>query len=238
MIKTPPGRHAGAVFAAVLNQVGYTGGVVVLAAALVATFPSHSLATTDAWTGGSANTSNWNDAGNWSPGTPLNGDGLLFGSSNVRTTNSDNIASLSVTDITFSAAAAAFTTDVANGAALTLTGTGIVNNSSNIQTLINDEGVSGGLTTFNNSATAANLHVTNTGTTTGSGHVAGNTIFNDTSTADTATISDLGGTANGSVAGGTIFNGTSTAGTATIINTQGTVAGSSPGNVGSEVDSS
>src|ERR1043166_8687651 len=154
---------------------------------------------TESWTGGSGTTSNWNDATNWSMAIPANGDALIFGSPNARTTNFDDNASLSVTDNTFSASAAAYTLHITNGAMLTLTGTGIVNNSSNAQTIINDEGTSGGGITFSNSSIAANLNITNIGTTTSSGHSGGSAIFSDSANASTATITNNGGTANGSV---------------------------------------
>lgn len=65
--------------------------VVVLGAALLGVTHSAEAATTRTWTGNGA-TSNWTDAGNWSPGLPVAGDDLVFPAVANRKSNNNNFA--------------------------------------------------------------------------------------------------------------------------------------------------
>src|SRR5690242_18701759 len=66
-------------------------------------WPPTAGAATDTWTGGSATTANWNDAGNWNGGTgnapPQTGDALVFDTANRTTNTNDFTAGLNVAGI-------------------------------------------------------------------------------------------------------------------------------------------
>ncbi len=78
-----------------------------LLAAALATLSA--AAATNTWVGNTD--ANWNTAANWSPSaTPANGDSLVFGASgSAGTTLNNNLASLTVNQITFNSGASSFT---------------------------------------------------------------------------------------------------------------------------------
>jgi len=90
------------------------------------------------WTG--AVDANWSTATsptNWNPNIPANNDSLVFDDTGANPTNTDDLAGLSVSGVTFNGAVNAFTLNPATGVSLTLTGgaTAMVNNSSQTQTV-------------------------------------------------------------------------------------------------------
>ena len=88
-------------------------------------------ASVDTWIG--TTSGSWADATNWQPGTaPASGDDLLFSNQGTAATTSNDIASLSVANITFDSTAQAYTLNGPNVVTLTAN---VTNASSNLQTL-------------------------------------------------------------------------------------------------------
>jgi outer membrane autotransporter protein len=112
-------------------------------------------------------------------------------------------ANISVNAINFGANAGAFTLLNSGSQTIDIFGAGITNNSANTQTISNSG--AGRVTSFHNSATAANATISNSG-------MFSATNFLDSATAANATINNSGSTAT------TRFNGTATAANATITN--------------------
>ena len=184
-----------------------------------------------------ATSDNWSDSANWS-GVP----DLVFGSSNLRTTNVDDILSLTANSLQFTGVAPAFTIHVGSNSDLIFSGPGVTDNSTNQQTLINDsegstqfthssavagltirnsggtdDGSSGGETFLFNTSTAGNAIITNDGAA-GRRTSAGETLFYDTASAGSAIITNNGATSPNVGGGVAYFDGSSTAGDAMIIN--------------------
>ena len=116
--------------------------LVLVGSLMAAVVAAPSRAATDTWTGSGA-TANWNVAGNWTPGIPVNGDALLFDGSTSKNTNNNDISNLTTTGIRFGTTAAPYTlngnaihlgwtTEPAPGTGITHIGD-IVNESANIQ---------------------------------------------------------------------------------------------------------
>jgi len=112
------------------------------------------------WSGGGANTS-WSTTANWSGGTaPTTGNDLRFNNS-TRTTNVNNIGSLSIGTITFASPAGAFTI---SGSAINLGS--ITNTSANTQTL------SLGVIQSTSGTYDASSNITLSGSLSGSGNIS------------------------------------------------------------------
>ncbi len=212
------------------SAIGYystrAGGVAAVAVFLIAMHPSTLPAAADSWTGASATTADWSDAANWSSGVPTRGDDLVFGQFNDRTTNLDDLGvgfrqQLIIEKLTFTPGAASFTIHITDSATLALRGAGIENNSGQTQTIVNDPL---GRTRFDNSATAADLHVVNS--VHPEGFDPGVTFFFDSSTAARATITNAGSVSRFTGGGDTIFEDMSSAGRANILNGGGAVKNS------------
>jgi len=183
------------------------------------------------WTGNDPNSSTWNQVDNWSA-VPQTGDDLVFGTTDNRTTNVDNVQ-LSLASLSFADSAPAFAIHIEQ--ALTITGTGITDSSANVvQSLVVDSGnqtIAPGFLTITNSASVGVhedvdgvLQITNTGAT-GSNPLSGNVVFQGSGGAGRVTIDNLGNVDNPSAAPATIhFSGSSTAGDSTITNEGGTVS--------------
>lgn len=207
--------------AAQFATIARGGRVAAVASLLLAGQTLGLSAVIDTWTGGSTVSANWSDPANWSSGRPEGGD-LVFGPFNQRTTNFDDLGvgfnqQLAIKSLTFTPGAASFTIHVTDSAKLVLRGAGIANNSGQAQTL-----VSLGRTRFENSATAADLHIENS--VHPEGFDPGLTFFFDSSTAAGATITNAGSVRRNTGGGDTFFNDASTAGSANIVNEGGKVA--------------
>jgi len=183
----------------------------------------------------------WNTAANWTPTTVPNGsaDTATFGLSN--TTDVSLSANMQVNSITFTPAATSSYTITANpGFTLTISGAGITNNSGTTQNFVTAVDGAGNLgqIVFTNSATAGNstIFMNSGGVAPGaSGAAGGRTDFLDTSTAGSATITNLSGATGDTHGGLTAFGGSSTAGSATITN-YGEAASDLPGGSAGETD--
>ena len=205
---------------------GYIPWALIISVFGLTAAPLH--AQTDGWTGGGA-TDLWSDGGNWGSDLPQSGDNLVFDtvSPGFFTTSEDDAAP-ALNSITFTAAAPAYTLSVKTGGSgynantLTLTGTGITNNSTTTQTIItagattvSGNSARGGVLNLTNNATLGNVFITNQGGQ--SNNVGyGETVFDNQSSAGTATIVCAAGPGSGDFGGLVHFNDTSTAGNATF----------------------
>jgi autotransporter-associated beta strand protein len=204
-----------------MNKISLSS--VLVACILLPTSPA--IAGSSVWQS-SPPTNDWDTASNWTPATVPNG------SADTATFNTSSTAMISISantqvnSFTFNGNASAFTITATPDLALTISGVGITNNSGltqNFVTAVNGAG-SFGTIRFQNNATAGSMtSFTNNGSTV-SGADGGRTIFNDSSTAGSATITnnDPGGAPNNGMGGWTFFNNSSNAGTATITNSGGT----------------
>ncbi len=149
------------------------------------------------WSGGGANTS-WNTTANWSGGTaPTTGNDLLFNNS-TRTTNVNNIGSLSIGTITFANPAGAFTI---SGSAINLGS--ITNTSANTQTL------SLGVIQSTSGTYNASSNITLSGSLFGSGNI---------SKTGAGTLALNGASKSGYTGTVTVSNGTLSIGTSGMLN--------------------
>lgn len=207
---------------------GFSTSLAVQFLTLAAIATSWAGGNTITWTGNSASTSVWSDAGNWSPGIPANGDDVLF-IGNFKMTPTDDIPSLSLTQLIFPANAFRdFVIHVSPGGTLAFSGAGTQNNSAFTQTFNVDAGsgaTNGGLLNFINNASAGNVHFITSGSNAATG-LGGTLQFDDQSTAGTADITNEGGGNSGNGTGHTIFNDTATAGSSMIHNLGGTTSNS------------
>ena len=141
------------------------------------------------WTG--ANSANWNDAGNWTPGLPGTGDALIFDTSGQTAPNND-LTDLLLGGITFTPTGAQF---VLGGNAITMDTALVVNSNTVLQTITMPLVLTNAVT-FN--------PVSNLDTTVGDIEVAG-------AVSGTGSLTKNGGgtltLANGSYTGGTWING-------------------------------
>jgi autotransporter-associated beta strand protein len=163
----------------------------------------------------------WNTANNWDPATVPNAPGATatFGFTTTVTTTSILLpTSVQLGALSFNADATVpyrFT----NAATLTLSGGGIANNSGGYNEYF--ENLDGAAITFNNSASAGLFTVFTNDGAASSGAGVGALNFDNTSSADTATIINLAGAVTGAAGGTTVFGNASTAATATIITNGG-----------------
>ncbi|MGN6371335.1 MAG: autotransporter-associated beta strand repeat-containing protein [Phycisphaerae bacterium] len=105
--------------------------ILTLAAASTFVVAAHANAAIDSWTG--ATSGSWSEPTNWLAGAvPQNGDDLLFSGGAATTTTSNDLASLSLANITFDATAPAYILNGPNAVDLTAN---ITNASTNLQTL-------------------------------------------------------------------------------------------------------
>jgi autotransporter-associated beta strand protein len=149
------------------------------------------------WSGGGANTS-WSTTANWSGGTaPTTGNDLRFNNS-TRTTNINNIGSLSIGTITFANPAGAFTI---SGSAINLGS--ITNSSANTQTL------SLGVIQSTSGTYDASSNITLSGSLSGSGNI---------SKTGAGTLALNGASKSGYTGTVTVSNGTLSFGTAGMLN--------------------
>ena len=149
------------------------------------------------WSGGGANTS-WSTSANWSGGTaPTTGNDLRFNNS-TRTTNINNIGSLSIGTITFANPAGAFTI---SGSAINLGS--ITNTSANTQTL------SLGVIQSTSGTYNASSNITLSGSLSGSGNI---------SKTGAGTLALNGSAKSGYTGTVTVSNGTLSIGTAGMLN--------------------
>ena len=202
-----------------------------IAAAVLVLTAQISLASSATWLL-SPQDSAWENANNWTPGGPPNGpsDIATFAQSSLSPSIS---TSVEVNSIVFTSDSAAFgfyiwgCNAVSCGGQLVISGTGVTNNSSVLQSF---RTVNGGGIVFNNASTAASVHmsIVNQGGDPYTPQDAGYTIFNDTSSAAGASISNAGGV-DTSGGGATSFNDRSTAGHATINNYGGFLPGGGGG---------
>ena len=135
-------------------------------------------------------------------------------------------AAVTASSFGFVQGAGAYTLNVSPTFSLTVTGTGITNTSGttqNLATLVDGSGNAGSIS-FNNSANAGNVTITNNGATV-SANSGGVTLFNNTSNAGSAIINNQGGTTSGASGGVTDFLGSPNAGSAIITNNAGTGGG-------------
>jgi len=177
----------------------------------------------------------WENANNWTPGGPPNGpsDLAIFAQSSQRLVNIST--SEEVNSIIFTSDSSFFYVSILGGQ-LIVSGTGLINNNNSYwQSFYTKGGVisfnksavaadvridnlnsdtppfTGGLTTFNDTSSAASASIVNEISVQPYPVPSGRLSFNDASTADHATI-------NNAIAGQTTFNGASTAAHATIKN--------------------
>jgi hypothetical protein len=156
----------------------------------------------------------WENPNNWTAGGPPNGssDVATFAQSSQRSVNIST--SVEVNSIAFKANSDSFNLSVVpsvpcGAAELIISGTGVIDNSSVLQTL--GAGDLGQII-FKNTATAGHTRIFSSGGDDVS--CSGTTIFNDSSTAESAILIADGGCYG---SGGTIiFDGTSTGGTARV----------------------
>ncbi len=189
-------------------------------------FPLHVASAGSAtWDLNAAN-GDWNTAANWMPMTVPNGasDVATFGLTNINTISLS--ADVEVDSIVFAPGASSYTINPAGTTTpttLTISGGGIVNNSGVVQNIVNsampptaDYGM-----VFSGQATAGTMVViTNTSNTTGANNSG--TLFQESASADHATIINEGYTGKGFGLGGRLsFMGTSNAGNAMITNQPG-----------------
>lgn len=150
---------------------------------------------TNTWTGNASSGKPetrrlWDNADNWTGGTPVAGSVLVFDGANYLTDNNNNlVAGFGVWSIFFAAGAGAFVLDGGGGGgSITLTN-GITNSSANTQTL-NINGITlGGAQTFN--ALSNNLVFTSTNNITNAGFLL--TIAGSSNTIVESVISGSGG---------------------------------------------
>jgi hypothetical protein len=192
----------------------------------------------------------WENLNNWTAGGPPNGpsDVATFAQTSQREVNVST--SVQANSIVFTSDSAAFTLNISPfcpgcpnvGGELVLSGPGISNTSNVLQTfeaggagriIFNassaasagirisnysaDERYVGGKTIFNDTSSAGSASIGNSSGELGGGN-PGETIFNDASTADQASISNYGAALTHGSGGDTVFNGTSTAANASIHN--------------------
>src|ERR1700730_10863879 len=174
-------------------------------------------------------TSNWNSTNDWTPATVPNAaaDVATFDSSLLNTVSVSSLNGTQVDSIVFNAAAVAFTISAAPSASLSIVGAGITNNSGATQNFVTavDSARHKGSLFFTNSPPAGlnNVFTNNGGTVSGAN--GGQTIFNNTSTASSASFTNNGGTFNLANGGNTEFFNNSTAGSAVFTNSAGSVSG-------------
>jgi hypothetical protein len=165
----------------------------------------------------------WENANNWTPDGPPNGPSDIATFAQSSRTGVNISTSEEVNSVVFTAGSASFNLSISsesNGAAaLIISGTGVTNNSSVRQTF---DPANGGQIIFNNASTAASAHMSITNE---AGPIPqfdsdrGYTIFNDTSSAAGASITNAAQDNFGDSPGGeTIFSGASTADHASINN--------------------
>jgi hypothetical protein len=171
----------------------------------------------------------WNTAGNWLLGGPPNGpaDTATFAIS-TRTAVSIS-ANTQVNGIVFNTGASAFTITSSTPLNLTISGTGITNNSGKTQNFVTAPGAAAnqhGFIFFTNSATAgSSTTFTNLGGVVSGSAVGGETNFENTSSAGSATFNNNGGTVSGANGGPTEFENNSTAANGTFNNNGASVSG-------------
>jgi hypothetical protein len=162
--------------------------------------------------------STWENANNWTAGGPPNGpsDIATFAQTSQRFVNISTPEEAN--SIVFTSDSASFDFSILEGE-LIISGTGVTNNSSVSQTF---EAGNSGQIIFNNASTAASAHmsIVNAGANPYE-DFNGYTSFNDSSSAAGASISNVGSALSpGGAPGATIFNDTSTADHAIITNNQ------------------
>ena len=181
-----------------------TIGAILLAVMLVLT-AQISLANSATWLS-SPQDSAWENPNNWTPGGPPNGPSDIATFAHSSGTNVDISTSVEVNSIVFTSDSFSFF--IGDDSQLIISGAGINNN--NIPQSFTNYG-EGLLPAARPSSITHRLQAAPPSPTTG--YPPGTTIFNDTSTAGSATIT------NGAFPGSqTIFNDTSTAANATITN--------------------
>lgn len=160
----------------------------------------------------------WENANNWTPGGPPNGPSDIATFAQSSQTNVNISTSEEVNSIVFTSDSAAFNLSIFSG--LIISGTGVNNNSSALQRFQNWGGL-----VFKNASTAASAYMSIYNYSFDAPHY---TIFNDSSSAAGASISNFGspgppvGTEQPAA---TFFFGTSTASHATITNHGGFYGG-------------
>jgi hypothetical protein len=161
----------------------------------------------------------WENANNWTPGGPPNGPSDIATFAQSSHTYVNVSTSEEVNSIVFTSSAASFGLSVSQsapgvGGELIFSGTGVQNNSSVSQTFGTADG---GQLIFNNASTAASAYMSIRNN---ADYYPGYTIFNDTSSAAGASITNSPVYAD-AWGGETIFNGASTAAHASISNAGG-----------------
>jgi hypothetical protein len=203
-----------------------------IAAAVLALTAQISLAGSATWLL-SPQDSAWENANNWTAGGPPNGPSDIATFAQSSQTGVSISLSEEVNSIVFTSDSAGYVFSILGcntiscGGQLIISGTGVTNNNSALQTFWTRNR---GQIVFNNASTAesAQMRIFNQGGNPYTPEDAGYTIFNDTSSAAGASISNYGGT-DTSGGGATSFNDRSTAGHATINNYGGFLPGGGGG---------
>ena len=158
----------------------------------------------------------WENANNWTAGGPPNGPSDIATFAQSSQTSGSISTSVEVNSIVFSSGSASFHFSISSGVAeLIVAGTGVINNNNVSQSFA---AANGGQIIFNNASSTASAHISirNGGA---YPELPGYTIFNDTSSAAGASITNAALDDFGDSPGGeTIFNGASTADHASISN--------------------
>jgi autotransporter-associated beta strand protein len=171
---------------------------------------------------------NWNTAANWQPMTVPNGplDIATFG--NSAQTSISFSASIEIRQISFNSGANAYTITASPAFSLTISGEGITNSSGLLQNFVTMPGAGIALS-FRNSANAGSLTAfTNNGGTV-SGEQGGLTTFNESASAGNGAFTNAGGLVSGATGGVTQFANTSSAGAGAFVNNSGAASGAGGG---------
>ena len=164
------------------------------------------------------------------PATVPNSAGSTATFATSNTTGLSLSGATQVNGTVFQSGASAFTITT-NSFTFTLSGAGITNSSAKSQNLVAGVDETGGRGTFifANSATAGSATVFTANGPALSGALGGLVQFDNTSTADHATLVNKGSTVTGAVGGATVFNASSSAANSTLTNNGGTVVGGGGG---------
>ena len=164
----------------------------------------------------------WNQAGNWSPGTVPNAatDTATFGTSSITALLLPSSTPIELDGLIFNAGASAYTITAAPPYGLNFRGAGITNNSGVTQSFVTETNVGGsygGLLFYNSATAGTNTAFTNRGSIVpypwGTGYVQ----FMNTSNAGGGAFTNEGGTGANSFGGYTQFFDSADAGSATLI---------------------
>jgi hypothetical protein len=177
----------------------------------------HAAPQTLTWTG--AIDGNWSTFGNWSPTptslSPSFLSNLIFDTTSGTTTINADTQTNTITSITFTANAPAYTTHIAYGTGFTIDSGGITNNSANTQTI----SIDAGNLTFQNGALLTGATIAVNGSTTNANY--GALYLFGGSSAGTSTIINNAGTVAGDGGGFTTTAVNTTLANATVINNGG-----------------